>query len=263
MRMAAKLTVAVAGLVLVLGGPAWADFVAYNDCCYSSTVGPQYIGTNVTTYNIGNNSPGPATGLLKDKTSGINTAVTVTLAQNGGVIYQPDFTTGGTDCNSGTDAYTTFGTICDMHGTIYYGSTGWWVDITFTGLDSTKTYELVTSANRNGGTTASYTNRWTKYTISSADAFTNASSVGTVASNGGATVSFCTGMNTTLGYQARWTGITSGTDNTFKVRAEADTTYGATNSYSFDVFKLVETPEPATLSLLALGGLAALRRRMR
>jgi len=60
-------------------------------------------------------------------------------------------------------------------------------------------------------------------------------------SNGGATSAFCTGYNTVNGYVARWTGIKSGPDGKFKVRAEVAPGGDAVKAYSFDVFKLAET----------------------
>jgi hypothetical protein len=127
---------------------ARADFVAYNDVAWIS---PAPVD-NATRYNIGTNSPGPTSGLLKDWSTGGNTLVTATFSQSGGVIWQNDPTTGGSDCNVGTDAYNYFNptTSVSLAGLVYYGSTGWWVEIAFSGLDPTKTYEFVTSTNRNG-----------------------------------------------------------------------------------------------------------------
>lgn len=246
--------------VCLLGTAAYADFVAYNDVCYSSTSGHPALQPNVTTFNIGESSPGPASGMLVDKATGAPTGVTASLTQSGsGVRWQPDPTTGGSDCNVGTDARTVFdpATTVSLMGTVYYASTaGWYVDLTLTGLKPAMVYEFVTTANRNG---SSYTDRFTRYTLSGADAFTNASTAGTVITNGGASTALNTGNNTVNGYVARWTGIAPGADGTISIRAQA---HGTQNSaYTFDAFMLVETPEPGTLVLLALGGAALLRRR--
>ncbi|MBN2269369.1 MAG: lamin tail domain-containing protein, partial [Sedimentisphaerales bacterium] len=187
---------------------------SYNDCVYEEG---QHRGNNVTTYGIGNGFGGAASGPLLDQATGEPTGITATLTQSGGVNWQPSGT-GGSDCAAGTDAYATFGEFADMTGVIYYGSTGWWVDLTFTGLDPSTDYTFATSSARN-----SYSDRWTRYTISGADAYTNASTAGVyeIPGSGGAAVRFNTGDNHSEGYVARWTGIRA-SDGTFKVRAEAD-----------------------------------------
>jgi hypothetical protein len=220
---------------MLWAGLANAQWTAYNDCCTGS--GHPAVKPNVTLYSIGSGFTGSSSGLLQDFSTGATTNVTASLSQNGGVVWQPDTTTGGNECNVGTDARSVFDpdTTVSLMGTVYYGSTGWWVDLTFTGLNPAKTYEFVTTANRNDAT---YTDRLAKYTISGADAFTNASSSGTTVGDGGASTTFCTGYNTINGYVARWTGINPGSDGSFKIRAEAGS--GQYKAYAFDAFKLVE-----------------------
>ena len=211
------------------------SFTAFNDCVTNTS--HRANAANVTTFNIGSGSPGPTSGMLKDLTTGANTGVTAALTQNTGVtsvVWQPDTTSGGDDCTAGTDAALIFNPTLSLQGVIYYGGTGWWVDVTFTGLTPAKSYEFVTTSNRKGG--SRYLSRLTKYTISGADAFTNTSSAGTTTTTDSTT--FSTGENTATGYVARWTNISSGTDGTFKVRAES----AADTSYSFDAFKLVQLP---------------------
>jgi len=200
---------------------------AYNDCVFA---GNQYKANNVTTYAIGSVYSGPEYGPLIDQATGEEMGVTATFTQSGGVNWQTSTISGGRDCDTDTDAYETFGGIADMTGVINYGNTGWWVDLTFTGLNTTTEYTFATSACRNY---SSYTNRITLYTISGADTYTNASTDGAdILSQ--EQVRFITGDNFDEGYVARWTGITA-TDGNFKVRAEADDYYRA---YSFDVFML-------------------------
>ncbi|NIW92254.1 MAG: hypothetical protein GWN20_04970, partial [Phycisphaerae bacterium] len=214
------------GIGFGLGGER---MVAYNDCVYRSS--EQYIAENVTTYCIGSGNPGPTSGPLVDQVTGDDMGITVTLTESGGVNWQPDPSNGGSDCAIGTDAYNTFGGIADMTGVIYYGSAGWWVDLTFTGLDPTTDYTFATSASR-----GNYTGRLTIYTLSGADTYTNDSTPGVdvLAEN---KVRFNTGDNHTEGYVARWTGITAA-DGSFTVRAEADPSSTDGKAYSFDVFML-------------------------
>jgi hypothetical protein len=202
---------------------------AYNDCVYA---GSQYIGQNVTTYGIGNGFAGKTSGPLIDQATGDDMGITVTLTQSGGVNWQSDPGAGGRDCAVGTDAYTTFGGIADMTGVIYYGSAGWWVDITFTGLDAGTEYTFAASSAR-----CSYDDRRTIYTLTGADTYANASTSGVdvLAEN---KVRFNSGDNYSQGYVARWTGLTA-SDGSFTVRAEADpSSPEARKAYSFDVFML-------------------------
>jgi hypothetical protein len=100
-------------------------------------------------------------------------------------------------------------------GTIYYGSTGWYVDLTFTGLDPAEVYTFATSSSR---ANPAYTDRVTQYTLIGADTFTHASTTG-VTEVTPDPVYFNTGDNISEGYVARWTGI-SAVDGSFTVRAE-------------------------------------------
>lgn len=215
-----------------------AAWTAYNDVVYSAADGHPALQPNVTTINIGSGSPGPSSGMLKDFATGADTGVTATFTQSGGVVWQPSASGGGWDCNVGTDAYNTFNpSTASLIGVVYYGSSGWYVDLTFTGLNPTKTYEFATSANRNEST---YLDRMTKYTIMGADSFTNSSTPGATITDGGASTVICTGYNTVNGYVARWTNIRPGADGSFTVRAQAATSQY--KAYAFSAFKLVQNP---------------------
>ncbi|KPJ74626.1 MAG: hypothetical protein AMJ54_16870, partial [Deltaproteobacteria bacterium SG8_13] len=215
--------------------PAPTGFTAYNDCVYDPTTN-SYIGVNVTTFGVGSGFGGSTTGELVDQATGDPTGVTATLTQSGGVVWQPSTSSGGADTAVGTDAYNTFNGLADMTGVIYYGSSGWYVDLTFTGLNPARTYSFATSASRNS---SSYTTRNTRYTISDVDAATNASSAGANVINE-SSVWFNTGDNHNEGYVARWTGIQPGADGSFTVRAEAQDPVAEYRAYSFDVFMLTE-----------------------
>ncbi|UCG56738.1 MAG: lamin tail domain-containing protein [Phycisphaerales bacterium] len=214
------------GLGFGFGGVAR---TAYNDCVYSDG---QYIAENVTTYGIGSGFGGLTSGLLVDQATGDDMGIVATFNQNGGVNWQPDPGNGGRDSAAGTDAYNTFGGIADMTGVVYYGGTGWWVDLTFTGLNPATEYTFATSATR-----CNYDNRLTIYTLRGADAYANASTAGVdvLAEN---KVRFNTGDNCSEGYVTRWTGIRA-SDGSFTVRAEADPSSAeGYKAYSFDVFML-------------------------
>jgi len=235
---------------------AHAGWTAYNDCVYASSLdgvatdptgqSVHYIAANVTTFGIGSGFSGSSTGELLIRASGVGTGVTATLTESGGVIWQSDVSsswTGGYDTAVGTDARDTFNGIADMTGVIYYGSVGWYVDLTVTGLDPNETYTFATTASRakkhTDGAGTGYDDRDTIYTISSADAATNASTPGVTEINP-LSVYFCTGNNHDEGYVARWTGISPGADGSFTVRAEAHPNCpdGGRKAYSFDVFML-------------------------
>jgi hypothetical protein len=262
-----------AALMLCTGTAAQAAFIAYNDSVYDASVPSgtdpngqtvHYTSANVTTWGIGNvaadyggttylptGSAYPnTTGLLVDQSGGA-TGVTATFSQNlaAPVIWQPQVAatwTGGYDTALGTDARNTFGGIADMTGTSYYGPSGWYVENTLTGLDPSKLYTFASSASRAKANTdgaPGYDDRVTIYTLSSADASTNASTAGvTVISP--TKVSYATGNNHAAGYVTRWTDIDPGADGTVVIRAEPDLTTGTAGNehkaYAFDVFQLEE-----------------------
>ncbi|MDY6990237.1 MAG: DNRLRE domain-containing protein, partial [Thermodesulfobacteriota bacterium] len=237
-------------------------WTAYNDCVYDAGTN-SYIGSNVTEYGIGDGFGGSSSGELFDQATGNPTGVTATLTESGGVNWQPSSDTGGADTASDTDAYNTFHGFADMTGVIYYSDTvaDWYVDLTFTGLDPTKTYTFATSASR-GGSGGDYGDRDTIYTISasSVDAATNASTPCTQEYLGDPlSVWFNTGGNHDEGNVARWTGIEAGADGSFTVRAEAhpDSPSSGRKAYAFDVFMLQEVgvapPAENTLTVNTVG----------
>lgn len=206
-------------------------WIAYNDLVLMSG----QPSSNITSYSIPGDSR-VSSGLLKDYHTGENTEVSVAVTVNGSPQYQ-DYTGeySGTEAATGTDAYTAFHGIANSSGLIQYGSSdGWWVDLTFTGLDPAKTYSFATTANRNDN---SYTDRITKFTLSGVDGASNGSTSG-VTINNNESVQFCTGYNTVNGYVARWSAIKPGADGSFKVRAEQGT--DEHRAYAFSVFVLNE-----------------------
>ncbi|MBW1684359.1 MAG: hypothetical protein JRS35_04780, partial [Deltaproteobacteria bacterium] len=250
-------------------------FTAYNDCVYDPSLDAagtdpsgqsvHYTSPNVTTWGIGNVSGDytgttytsgslypDTSGLLVDYDGGSSTGVTAIFTQNTGVssvIWQPQVApswTGGYDSASGTDAHDTFNGVADMTGVSYYGGSGWWIDLTLTGLDPAKLYTFATTASRAEANTdgaPGYDYRVTIYTLSGADAATNTSTPGVTVITP-TQVSFSTGNNHAEGYVARWTDIAPGADGEIVIRAEPDLTTGSAGNehkaYTFDVFKLEE-----------------------
>jgi hypothetical protein len=239
------------------------NWVAYNDCVYDASLNGvitdpngqlvHYLGSNITTYGIGRDFTGSTTGALVNQLTGDDLGAVVTITETGGVVWQPDATTnwyGGYDCASGTDARNTFGGKADITGVIYYGSSGWYVDVTFTNLDPSLWYTFAATASR---ANPSYNDRNTRYTLQGADAAVNVSSTG-VYEITNESVWFNTGDNHDEGYVARWTDIQPGADGSFTVRAEANDPGTQTKAYSFDVFMLQEVNDPLPVELTSFIG---------
>ena len=130
--------------------------------------------------------------------------------------------------------------------------------MTFTGLDPTKEYIITSTYNRNNNNYEGQ--RWGRVTIEDADSFTNTSSTG-VKVNGVDDVSISFGNNTAEGYVAEWSDVKCGSDGDFAIRTVWDNSEAGSKGYGVGVFRLEQVPEPATMSLLALGGLNELIRR--
>ncbi len=207
---------------------AW---IAYNDAGW-------YDGqpeTNITKYNI---SDGTTTGILRKYDDGTDTSITATFTKNGDFIL----TSQGSEADPGTDAYTTFNGIASTVGVIMGTTSGWWVDVEFTGLDPEKTYTFATTAIHNSSTEQNST-----FTISGMESAVNSSSSGVnVLSN--ESVWFNSGTNKSEGYVARWTGIHPSIGGSFKVRAEGQGI--EIIGYAQSVFMLAEElPPPPSVTV--------------
>lgn len=252
----------VAAVCIGMAGSANADWAAYNDTGWKTG----QTGGNITKYTSPNGGSGlPSSGLLKDWSTGQDTSVT--LAVTGGDY---NGTTQGDHGGSlAGDALAVFGGKVDPVGTIsYIDAAGSNLVFTFTGMNAAKQYNLVHFAHR--GNAAYGWLRSALNTISSADSFTNSSSVATD-NNGNPLFSGPGDASTRLpadnpnGYIARFIDIDPGTNGTVVLTVSWDGEAGSEykGKYS-NALMLQEVPEPATLSLLALGGLTlGLRRRRR
>jgi hypothetical protein len=220
---------------------SYANFTAYNDCIRSS--GDTTVA-NVTDWTLYNGYTTHYTGALVDYTSGTQTTVTATFTWNSSAGLSTSDNSGSADGESqprpGTPAYEVFGQIVDFSNhLIYYGSSGWWVEIEFTGLNPSKTYTFVTTAIRG----SDYTDRLTLFTLSNHTSAVNNSSEGVYLKNGDQTTLIAGGNHRdTTGYVVRWDDIhvSDQGDGTgkFKVRAQATgTNYRA---YPFGGFMLQE-----------------------
>ncbi len=241
-------------VMLSLGvGASEAAWVAYNDAVHAGSAGNV---TNYSGYMADGGGFETPSGALKDYDTGLDLPVTATLEGSNisGSISAP--------ANAGTDAYDVFNgklNLGDWSTSYSSSSSDWYYQVTFTGLDATKSYEFVTTANRDGSSYAgdSAGSRWTKFSIIGADTYANSSSTSVVEISTDV-VRMNTGYNTENGYVVRWTGITAA-DGSFTVRSENVGAGGpgeANKSYGMEGFMLAESvavPEPASCALLGLG----------
>lgn len=218
-----------------------ADFIAYNDCIRGTG---DTTAANTTNWTIYNNYTSSTSGTLIDFSTGRPTPVTATFTWNASAGLATSEVSGSEDGISqprpGTPAYAVFGGIVDFSNRlIYYGTSGWWVEIEFTGLDPAKTYSFVTTAIRANN----YLSRRSLFTISNHLSAVNNSSEGIDSINGDQTTLIAGGNHLdTTGYVVRWDDIRvadqgDGTGS-FKVRAEA--TGSDYRAYPFGGFMLEE-----------------------
>lgn len=258
-----KHLIVTAVMCLALTSLASADFVAYNDFVSTYTANP-----NVTHW--GHPDAGTGAKALMDEATGATVTPTMTLTRlnttNNGSGPGAEITS-----SVGTDAAAIFADkVAGQGSVIWYGIvSNWWFNAEFTGLDNSKTYNVAAFQDRGQ---VNYDNqRWTLISLVGADSSTNESSVGGANYVVSATAISQDSWNTLDGSVAKWTGIQPGTDGAFSINftfatdAQIPEAFRETNrdgyGYAPAGIMLQEVPEPATMALLAMGGLALLRRR--
>ena len=213
------------GLGFGIGGT---PIVAYNDC-----YGGGSTAANVTDWTIHNNDQSRNFGKLKDFATGSDVgmpSVTFTMGAQG----LQTSSNAGANPAAGTDAYEIFNNIVDLSGyLVYYGSSGWWVEIELTGLDPASAYSFVSTAIRANN----YPDRKSLFTIMGHNGAVNNSSNGVVLKTDN-TTQLLAGDNSITGYVVRWDDIIPAVDGSFKVRAEATADSDAGKAYPFGGFML-------------------------
>ncbi len=231
-------------------GPTGLRRVAYNDCFKQAG---DDTADKVTDWTINNDNTGHNTGTLMDFETGDETdmpTVTFTMGTEG---IATSTGSGGRPAE-GTPMYEAFhnadGWIVDFApGLIYYGSAGWWMEITFTNLNPNARYSFAGSAIRSHD----YPLRTSLVTILDADGYVWNSSSGVGGSDDTAT--FQPGDNSVAGELVRWDEIVPGEDGDFTIRSEATADSQEGKAYPINGFMLIqEGGEPNNLLQQAMVG---------
>lgn len=197
-------------LFLSLSAPLPAQFVSYFD--YLGTTNTHTNATLMPSLVMG----GTYSTALRNIATGSNTAITVTVTN---LLAQPGGPTPGGTPAAGTPAALAFSGFVDFESfNIEFQTTpGTVLAHVFTGLDPLKAYNFRGTAIRGDAT---YTDRWTRFTLAEADSFTNAHTANVLTSAQVPAdlqtndVAINTGVNNTAttGDLAGWNNIKPGAD---------------------------------------------------
>lgn len=236
--------------VLAMAATSQAGLIIFND------TGPTWSGGADGESATVNKIQGNLSGALVDYVTGLATGVSYVgmTGESQGASVPATSHPGNL-----TDFGQVFNGILNPAG-VYYTRN---FHFTITGLDPSKLYEIVLAVNRPSS------NNWDgKYRIEDVTDFVNTSSAGTTISTVAVANDTTTMKNTNdlLGYVPRFTNISPGADGDFTISMYCvDAAGGGPLPMAYmNGFRLTEVvPEPATMSLLALGAAALLRRRKR
>ena len=256
------LTLAVVAIAnLALAPAAQADWIAYHDL--GATTGQESTG-NITTHQSGgsgssaNTLDTTAKDLIK-YSDGTDTGVDFSIAgANGMDSRNPNYTLPPAASTPADPLFNVTGLNLN-NGLIYEGGGGGsgFTTFTFSGLDANLLYDVALYGDRNLTTDGAE-----RFTLGGADSATNSSSTGIVGPG-----EFITDMetrpNAATGNVVHWTAIDPGADGIITIDIDPEFNNNLSNIAYLSAVRLEATPEPATMSLLVLGGLAMLRRRRR
>jgi len=206
-------------------------FSAYNDCLREAG---DSTAANVTDWTIRDDNTSHNTGKLKDFATGSEVGMPTVTFTMGLAGLQTSSSGSGGNPAVGTDAYEIFNNIVDFGpNLVYYGGTGWWVEIEFTGLNPARMYTFTGTTIRS----KSYPLRKSLFTIFGHTSSVNNSSDGVVSKTDDMTV-LLAGDNSSTGYVVRWDDIIPDGGGSFKVRAEATADSEDDKAYPFGGFML-------------------------
>ncbi len=223
---------AFVGLIWTLGS-VQAAWVAYNDCLRENG---DNTADHVTGWTIHDSDTSHTSGLLRDFKTGSTTGMPTVTFRMGPAGLAVSYGGSGGNPVPGTDAYELFHDIIDFGpNLVYYGQSGWWVEIRFSGLHPDRTYSFVGTAIRSND----YPERISLLTILDAQSYVNHSSPGVVALEP-QTTELLAGNNATTGYVVRWDEIVPSAEGSFTIRAEAAPGSDQGLAYPLGGFRLQE-----------------------